>query len=279
MSTNIEYKDPTSSFRFSNKIAVGHYNMVRYHLHDSYEVYYLLSGERYYFIKDRTFQVKKGDLVLISPNILHKTSDTGIPNHHRMVCFFDVDLLPLRNPEFSSRLGDLFENHPLIRLSIPGQTQLEELLRQIYQEIEENQHGTEVLLQSLLLKFLIFTLRYVEQNQLHIFEHPSPTHQKISEIVQYINERYPEPLPLTSVAEHFFISPYYLSRTFKEATGFTFIEYINSVRIKEAQKLLRESRLKVIHIAERVGFGSIAHFGRVFKSITGRSPLYYRKLG
>jgi YesN/AraC family two-component response regulator len=73
------------------------------------------------------------------------------------------------------------------------------------------------------------------------------------------------------------VSPYYLSRFFKEATGFTFVEYLNSVRIKEAKRLLERSSMKVKLISRKVGFGSVTHFGRVFKLVTGHTPLYYRK--
>jgi transcriptional regulator GlxA family with amidase domain len=55
------------------------------------------------------------------------------------------------------------------------------------------------------------------------------------------------------------------------------VEYINNVRVKEAQRLLRESKLKVTQIAEHVGFESIVHFGRVFKRFTSLSPMEYKK--
>ena len=47
--------------------------------------------------------------------------------------------------------------------------------------------------------------------------------------------------------------------------------------IKEAQKLLRETDLKIINIAERVGFTQIAHFNKTFKKITDTTPLKYKK--
>jgi YesN/AraC family two-component response regulator len=84
-------------------------------------------------------------------------------------------------------------------------------------------------------------------------------------------------LSLYLLAEKFYVSPYYLSRFFKEATGFTFVEYVNSVRIKEAKKLLERTTMKVSLVAKKVGFGSVTHFGRVFKSVTGYVPLYFRK--
>ncbi|MOA45630.1 Bifunctional transcriptional activator/DNA repair enzyme AdaA [compost metagenome] len=102
-------------------------------------------------------------------------------------------------------------------------------------------------------------------------------HERMSEIVQFINSHYTEELSLHLLADKFYVSPYYLSRFFKEATGFTFVEYLNSVRIKEAKKLLLRSSMKVNLIAKHTGFGSVTHFGRVFKQITGHTPLYYRK--
>ncbi|WP_163881046.1 helix-turn-helix domain-containing protein [Paenibacillus favisporus] len=48
-------------------------------------------------------------------------------------------------------------------------------------------------------------------------------------------------------------------------------------RIKEARRLLTGSNLKIADIAERVGFESMTHFGRIFKDITSLSPLKYRQ--
>ena len=95
--------------------------------------------------------------------------------------------------------------------------------------------------------------------------------------MQYINLNFAEPLTLSSVSKHFYISPNYLSLIFKEVTGFNFVEYLNILRIKEAQRLFANSNFKVIKVAEEVGFGSISHFARVFKKVTGYSPLNYKK--
>jgi len=80
------------------------------------------------------------------------------------------------------------------------------------------------------------------------------------------------------LAEKFYLSPYYICKIFKESTGFTFIEYLNKMRVKEAQKLLRAKGSTVLGISEKVGFGSVSNFGRVFKEISGVSPLNFRKL-
>lgn len=84
-------------------------------------------------------------------------------------------------------------------------------------------------------------------------------------------------LTLKKTAQKFNMSSCYLSRLFKEGTGFTFIEYLNNVRIREAQSLLVSTDYKVMDICYKVGYNSISHFGRVFKEMTGYSPLQFRQ--
>ncbi|MGB3986308.1 MAG: helix-turn-helix transcriptional regulator, partial [Limnochordia bacterium] len=72
-------------------------------------------------------------------------------------------------------------------------------------------------------------------------------------------------------------SQYYLSRMFKTVTGLTLIEYLNTIRIQEAQKLLADENLSITEIASLVGYDSQTYFGRMFKRITGLTPREYRK--
>ncbi|TCK98291.1 AraC-like DNA-binding protein [Natranaerovirga hydrolytica] len=271
------YQTEDNSFAFSAREVVGKYSMNYYHFHNQYELYYLLSGKRHYFIKDRTTLVEKGNLVLIKPYDIHKTTDPGEGAHERILINFDESYL---TPSACELLDTIFNGDRSVLPLLPAdQEHIETILFQFIQEIKNEEIGYEAYLQSLLMQLLIYISRHKITDALSLDEeHPSEMHKKMSEIVQYINLNYKEYLSLSCVANQFFISQYYLSRAFKQATGFTFVEYVNSVRIREAQVLLRETNKKVIEIAEEVGFGNISHFGRVFKNITGFSPLHYRKM-
>ncbi len=102
-------------------------------------------------------------------------------------------------------------------------------------------------------------------------------YEKISEIATYLHQHYLEELTLKKIAGQFYISPSYLSRTFKKVTGFYFSEYVQAVRMREARRQLIESDEKVLTIAGNVGFHSIAHFNKTFKKMTGVSPIQFRK--
>lgn len=273
---NISFKTDDNSFMFSHTKVSGHSNMRSNHFHSEYEIYYLISGERYHFLSDRTYHLKPGDIVFINTFDLHRTSDIGIPNHERMLIRFKKEYWT-KNSDMQNVIETLFKgNHNILRLGITEQNIVEGIFLKMIQEIQNKHTGFETLLKSLLAQLLIFNCRYVEQNPYNSFEHPSEAHKRVSAIAQYINANYRENLTLTSLSEKFFISPYYLTRIFKSSTGFTIVEYLNNIRIKQAQKLLMESKWKMDKISESCGFGSISHFGRVFKSITGCSPIQYR---
>lgn len=237
-----------------------------------------MSGERHYFINDKTFIVKRGDLVLINSRDLHKTIDVGCPKHKRVLIYFDKSFICSEKSDYTDLIKYIFqqENH-VIRLPSNEQEIIEALLNSMLDEATRKDIGFLLQLQAFLSELLVSTARFIETNVFSRFDYLSPVHRKVSEIVLYINKNYMEPLTLDILSDTFFISRYHLSRIFKETTGFSFIEYLNSIRIREAQILLKDENEKVIEIAQKVGYGSISHFGRVFKKTTRISPQEYRK--
>jgi AraC-like DNA-binding protein len=247
------------------------------HTHNLYEIHYVFSGERAFFINDRTIKLCAGDVILISPTTLHKAINTNSTGCDGILLFFSETFLAATCP-MKQFLAPLFDQEQLVINLPPNERNyFEQLFFKMLREVRLQNDGFELAVQALLLQTLVYLCRHIGQNQIKPFDNPSPIHEKVTEIVRFINRHYSEALSLTFLADHFYISPSYLSKVFKDSTGFTFIEYLNNVRIKEAKKLLIKSELKVIEIAEEVGFGSITHFGRVFKEITGCQPLAYRK--
>ncbi|MDR6880576.1 AraC family transcriptional regulator [Bacillus sp. 3255] len=274
---SFQYNNEDSTFSVSHRKALSHHMPIS-HFHSTFEIYYLMSGNRAFFIKDRTLVMNEGDVIIISPNILHRTTNAEMPEHERLIVNIHEQYMAAVNPAYRDILQPLFENeYIIVKCPLHDRHTLEALARTIMQEIQDSRSGFEMYAQTLVLQLLIICCRHVKANSMEQAESPSPMHERISEVVRYMNGHYMQDLPLHVLAEKFYVSPYYLSRFFKEATGFTFVEYLNSVRIKEAKKLLEQTSMKVSLIAKKVGFGSVTHFGRVFKSVTGHVPLYYRK--
>jgi len=94
----------------------------------------------------------------------------------------------------------------------------------------------------------------------------------------YLDKHYWNPdLCLEDAARELQISPGYLSRLMKRETGFSFVEYLNRVRVKKATGLMSDPAAKAFEVAERVGYRSQHYFSRAFKKVTGSSPTDYRK--
>lgn len=250
------------------------------HYHDHFEIYYQLTGERYYFIKDRSYYIKKGDIIVINKTELHKTSFAGADVYERiLINFKDEYIKDLLNSSNDMDPLELFKRDVNVySLSLSEQNFVEQLLNKMLEEDKKRADGFNLYIKISLIELLIFLNRLSKKLENHYLEFPSALHKKIYTIAKYIRTNYYLELTLTDLSEVFHVSPFYLSRTFKEVTGITLTEYINVTRIKEAQRLLVDTKLSVSDIAEKVGFDSSTHFGRVFKSIVQVPPLKYRKI-
>ena len=276
--TLIEYGSESGLFYLSRVRQDGPVNMAHNHFHSSYELYYLVSGQRYYFIKDKTFQVMEKDLILIKRGDLHKTASCGESQHERILINFREEYLNPNVDAYDILLTPFNKDINMIRFTMQQQGEVESILDQIQSELMEKDPLYEISVQTLFMQLLVYISRHMQKYGVdESFRHPSRMHQKVSNIVQYINVHYMKHLTLQGIAKTFNMSPSYLSRVFKEATGFTLTEYINNVRIKEAQILLMTTDDKVIDISHRVGYTNTSHFGRVFKEMTSYSPLKFRK--
>ena len=98
----------------------------------------------------------------------------------------------------------------------------------------------------------------------------------IHKVVHYIKSNYMERLLLEEAAALVHISPQYLSRIFKEETGYTFSQYVTRIRIEKSKALLIQEDLSQKDIALMTGFADQSHFSRSFKKVTGLSPTTFQ---
>ena len=98
-----------------------------------------------------------------------------------------------------------------------------------------------------------------------------------SQILSYIKKHFKEPLLAKEVAARFFISPVYVGRVIQQASGETFKQYVNRLKMEEAKQLLSSSDQLVYEIAEELGFKDSKYFISRFTEETGMSPAEYRR--
>lgn len=99
----------------------------------------------------------------------------------------------------------------------------------------------------------------------------------IQQVLRYIAKTSPGDVTLADAAKCVHMNPSYLSQLFKQEMHINFIDYVSSLRIKEAKLLLASTTLRISEIACRLGYSDIAYFSNMFRKLTGVSPSEYRK--
>lgn len=99
----------------------------------------------------------------------------------------------------------------------------------------------------------------------------------ITNAVEYINKNLHKDIRISDIASEVHLSPFYFSRIFKEYIGSSPHEYLIRHRIDTSKKLLKQTGVCVEEIAEKTGFSDVNNFIRVFKKLTGTTPLHYRR--
>jgi len=93
----------------------------------------------------------------------------------------------------------------------------------------------------------------------------------------YIDSHFSKDLSLEEVSQSVDISPYYFSKLFKDKTGENFIEYLTTVRIDFAKRLLQNRKLSVKEVCIESGYSDPNYFSRIFKKYEGVTPSEYRE--
>lgn len=276
---NVIYEEAIEGISISRISRNFEFNMPAKHTHDEYEIYYLISGERSYFIENQLYHVQAGNLVFINKNTIHMTRQAGNSYHERIV-------IELKDEPLSSvlactgelRLSRFFsENQGIMELKPEDQNYILDLLDGIAEEMRKRDPGYRLMAIDKLIRLLFFSLRYLECNKPVPPLSQTATHQKISEVASYISSNCSSAGSLEQVAARFYMSKSYLSRVFKEFTGYTVNEFINVNRIQLARKLLADSDMNISEISKYLGYNSLTYFEKAFRKYTETSPLKYRQ--
>lgn len=100
----------------------------------------------------------------------------------------------------------------------------------------------------------------------------------VKNVINYIQLKYSEPIKIDNIAMSLGLNRSYLTRLFKEATGYSLQEYLLTYRMKMAAKMLTEDSASVAAVSSSVGYNDTFTFSKAFKRHFGCSPSDYRKM-
>jgi AraC-type DNA-binding domain-containing proteins len=238
-----------------------------------HELIFVSEGEGTITVDKKRYQCKAGMLFYICPNVPHSVDlDIDMPGTYRTVHF------SFANVNFNDGEWVVTNDSEVIPLQ-PGQQlqdyyQVDDAFKKLLEIWNMKLPGYEFAARTQLQQLIIAIHQNIRK------QNPNyATALKVDKVIQFMHQNINGKITLTELAEMSQLSPYYLSRTFKEITGYSVIEYFNKIKIDKSKELFIEGGKKVKEVAEALGFADEFYFSRVFKKIEGISPSeYYSKI-
>jgi AraC-like DNA-binding protein len=254
--------------------------LARWHCHAEYELHLIVATQGHAFVGDWIGTFEPGHLVLTGPWLPHNWITTEPA--HAGVATRDLAIQFAHAPiEAAARhLRELTEVLPMLQRSRRGIQffGLSDVAQREWHRIAQA-HGLRRLTLFIdLLATLAGSTRFRLLSSLPA--DPSPQlgeRDRIDALVLQLVSGATAPVPAGELAARLGMSLSHFSRSFRRATGGTYTEFVNRVRINQACRLLMESDQLVKQVCFDVGFNNLANFNRRFFEFKGMTPTEFRR--
>lgn len=275
---SVDEMDPT--FLFIWKGTRDKYRAAtEYQSHDHLEISFVLSGMGRYRIEDELYRIEEGDLLIVNPKVRHQVLDC--PEAELPATEFFVGFSDIRITGCPDNFFPLPDGKYVLHTSGELRQRLFKICSSMEAENAVRRQGRYFMLKSYLVQMLLLILR----EQCEPMERPrgcafASANKKyvVEQVVNYIEDHYSEKISLDQMAENMYLSPFYISRIFKNETGYAPIQHLINIRLEKAKDLLESAYPGSIQeVAALVGYDDAYHFSKLFKKRYGISPSQARR--
>lgn len=240
------------------------------HTHENRaEFVYIVEGNGNHIIGNQQYETHAGDLLIFNSGVPHEERAAKDASLHYFTC--GISHLKLRGLEPNFLISEQIV--PVVRVGEYAE-RIQALFTLLNNEVFSGEDMAGETARYLMIALVTLVLRAVKESG----RTQSNVRMELgTRIKQYVDQHYLEPINMSGLSEALGISQFYLSRVFKERTGFSPMQYIINRRIGRAQSLLISTDLSVTKIAEQCGYDNPNYFNLLFKKIIGMAPGAYRK--
>ncbi len=250
------------------------------HFHKNYELNYITSGSGRRIVGNHISNYTKDDLVLLGPNISHcwEVLEPGPDNYGECVVTHFYENIFSSNffniPELQEVAGLLKDAGNGILFKGPKTKKVGESLKKMVY-LEGLERYIELLkVFSLLMQIDDFEYLALPSSMPNSY---MKDREQIDKIYEYVFQNVQLGINLDDAAKIVCMEPSSFCRYFKKKTNQTFMEYVKSVRIGIAAKLLAETDKQITQICYECGYNNLANFNHYFKLVMKKTPSEYRK--
>jgi AraC-like DNA-binding protein len=253
--------------------------VAREHKKTFFEMVFILEGKGIQLINQHKLPYSPDKLFLIFPQDRHgfevQTSTKFI------FIRFNKSYLQTQGREWVKKIEFIFHGHNhmpgCILKNIADKPLVRSLIEAIVREhINSHPNQEEVIMQ------LINTIITIAARNLTLQESPCDKDlqtDNLLPIINYIHDNiyHPENLRAEKIADHFNISPTYISEYFRKHSGDSLQQYITNYKLKLIETRLLYTDMRINEISTEFGFSDESHLNRIFKKYKGASPTDFRK--
>jgi AraC-like DNA-binding protein len=255
-------------------------SLARWHYHDEYELHLIVASTGKTFVGDYIGSFQPGHLVLTGPRLPHNwvTLDPPVDGIALRDLVLQFPHLPLERA--ADYVPELIELKPLLQRAKHGIEffDMSDIVEKYWYRIKDSQSmarfGIFCELMSELSKCTSYRLLS------HVPMRSADNSQQLEQIelvLSKITEHFSEEVSAVDFARELNMSGTQFSRFFKRATGNTFTDFLNQIRVNRACQLLSTSDRQITQICYEVGFNNVANFNRRFLEVKGMTPRAYRQ--
>ena len=270
----VEYKE-------DQRLSSGWFGNPIIHYHDAYEIMFLLESDNEMFVQDSLYRMRDRQIVFIPPYMVHSIEYKPGTRYLRYILNFENEYIA---PLFEAANGaavmrDLEKRQiTVVDLSPQRFAKMSALFLELHRTYDKFMNKfsdlNEMRMMLALADAVAAVYEFIKNNTVNRVN--ISTDNLVRQIVKYIDDNHMEPITLEMIENEFHFSKSYISHKFKDATGMTFIEYLQYARVAEAQRRLTKAGATIQQVCYQCGFKNIQHFYRVFGKITGSTPGVYQ---
>jgi AraC-like DNA-binding protein len=250
------------------------------HWHEHLELLYFIKGKALIECNQQPFEVSPGDLVVVNSNELHYGENISDSLFYYCV-ILDISLLTgVSSDAVQTRyISPISQNRILFKNRIEENDTVKECILNMIREYDQKNIGFELEIKSSIYHLLALLLRHYVEKTLTTGEYDlrAKNLERFYRIFKYIEANYTEKISIHDCAAMLNITDSHFCHLFKLITGKSLSDYVNYLRLKKAETLLRNTSLSITEIALESGFNDINYFSRLFGRYKNTSPSKYRK--
>jgi AraC family transcriptional regulator len=234
---------------------------------------YVRKGDFLFSLAHQSYDTHTGHIVIDKPGYEYDLR----PSAGELTIFnFTNDFYNQFVEDCNLKQSFFFSNPDIVSLMIKATAEIDYLYFEIHRRISCRAGKLEI--DNLVLEFVkAIVFRLADERIYPIRNSAKALHLRPVEAAkEYINSKFGQDISLYDLADHCCLSPFHFTRIFKRFTSYTPHQYLQNIRLKHAETLLRSSNLPVYEIALQSGFNSIEYFGTAFKQKFSRTPSQFR---